>query len=97
MFKKQSLVKTGLIAAVFMAFIGGAIILTKLLNKNDELTLIMGTMSGWPPYVTINEKGEYEGFDIDVAREIARRLNKKLSIKDMDLASIACCIAARLS
>ncbi len=49
-------------------------------------TIVMGTMSGWPPYVSMNELGNYEGFDIDVAQEIARRLNKKLLIKDMDTA-----------
>lgn len=51
-------------------------------------TLILGTMSGWPPYVSINEKGEYEGFDIVIAQEIARRLGKKLEIRDMDTVAL---------
>jgi arginine/lysine/histidine transporter system substrate-binding protein len=51
-------------------------------------TITLGTMSGWPPYVSINDKGDYEGLDIDVAMEIARRLNKQLLIKDMDTAAL---------
>jgi ABC-type amino acid transport substrate-binding protein len=40
-------------------------------------------MSGWAPFMTINHNAEYEGFDVDVAKEIAQRLGKKLIIKDL--------------
>ncbi|MDA0713179.1 MAG: transporter substrate-binding domain-containing protein [bacterium] len=45
--------------------------------------LILGTNGGYPPYENYNNKGELEGFDIDVANEIAKKLGKKLIIKDM--------------
>ena len=51
-------------------------------------TLILGTMSGWPPYVTMDTNGEYVGFDIDIAQRIASALGKKLIIQDMDTASL---------
>jgi ABC-type amino acid transport substrate-binding protein len=54
--------------------------------KND--TLILGTMSGWPPFVTIDDNADYQGLDIDIACEIAKKLNKKLVIKDMDTAML---------
>lgn len=47
----------------------------------DEL--IVGTASGYAPFVSLNVAGEYEGFDIDVANELARRMNKKLVLKDL--------------
>lgn len=50
--------------------------------------LILGTMSGWPPYVTMDTNGAYVGFDIAIAQQIANRLGKKLIIKDMDTASL---------
>lgn len=59
-------------------------LLLQKFNRVDENTIVLGTMSGWPPYVSINDNGEYEGFDIDIANEIAKDLNKKLIIKDMD-------------
>lgn len=44
--------------------------------------LIVGTTSGYAPYVSINAEGEYEGFDIDVAKALADKLGRKLVIKD---------------
>lgn len=44
--------------------------------------LIVGTTSGYAPYVSINDKGDYEGFDIDIANAIAEKLGRHLIIKD---------------
>ncbi len=60
----------------------------KTQQHSSANSLVLGTMSGWPPYVSMNEQGEYEGFDIVIAQEIARRLNKKLEIKDMDTSAL---------
>ncbi len=57
-------------------------------QSTQEDTLTVGMLSGYPPFMTINAAGEFEGFDVDVAREIAQKLNKKLVIKDMSLASL---------
>lgn len=50
-------------------------------KKSDEF--IVGTTSGYAPYVSLNEKGNYEGFDIDFAHELAKKLHRKLVIKDL--------------
>jgi len=50
-------------------------------NKENQFTVAM--MSGWAPFMIINNQGNYEGFDVAVAQEIARRMNKELVIKDM--------------
>ncbi len=53
---------------------------------------IVGTVSGYAPFVSINQQGELEGFDIDVARALAKKLNKTLVLKD--LGSIAAVFTA---
>jgi ABC-type amino acid transport substrate-binding protein len=45
--------------------------------------LVVGTASGYAPFVSLNDQGEYEGFDVDVAKELAERLNRKLVLKDL--------------
>jgi len=44
--------------------------------------LVVGTTSGYAPYVSINTDGEYEGFDIDIAKALADKLGRRLVIKD---------------
>lgn len=46
-------------------------------------SLVVGMTSGYAPYVSLDEKGKYEGFDIDVAELLAKKLNKKLVLKDL--------------
>lgn len=67
---------------------GAIFLLIKKSSSTKDDTLILGTMSGWPPFVTIDNNAQYQGFDIDIAHEIAKRLNKKLVIKDMDTAML---------
>jgi len=43
---------------------------------------VVGTSSGYAPFVSLDSQGNYEGFDIDVARLVAERLGKTLVIKD---------------
>ncbi len=44
--------------------------------------LIVGTNSGYPPYEVLDERGELVGFDIDLARKIGEKLNKKVVFED---------------
>ncbi|MCG4453106.1 MULTISPECIES: transporter substrate-binding domain-containing protein [unclassified Pseudomonas] len=37
---------------------------------------------GWPPYSFIDAQGTYTGFDVEVAREVARRLQVQLKVVD---------------
>jgi ABC-type amino acid transport substrate-binding protein len=48
--------------------------------KEEPFTI--GTTSGYAPFVSLNDQGEYEGFDIDLAHLLAQKLGKTLSIKD---------------
>jgi len=45
--------------------------------------LIVGTEPEFPPFESKNEKGEFVGFDMDMARELAKDLGVKLRIEEM--------------
>jgi ABC-type amino acid transport substrate-binding protein len=45
-------------------------------------TIIVSTDPAYPPQSFLNDAGEYEGFDIDVAREIATRLGVEVEFTD---------------
>lgn len=44
---------------------------------------VVGTTSAYAPYVSLNEQGEYIGFDIDFANELGKKLDSKVVIKDL--------------
>ena len=78
----------------FLAIIAGFVLLVtvfvglrrmRTVQADDEL--VVGVMSGYMPYAGINNQGELEGFDIDIANEIAKRLGKTIEFKDMSLAA----------
>jgi arginine transport system substrate-binding protein len=52
-------------------------------HTSDNNTLLVGLNSGYPPYEVLNQKGELEGFDVDIAHAIGKKLEKKVIIKDM--------------
>lgn len=51
-------------------------------DEKQENTLIVGTNSEYPPFSFI-ANGEIQGFDIDVAREVCRLMDKNMVLKDM--------------
>ena len=53
-------------------------------TKNQDInSLVVGTVGGYAPFVSVNEKGDYEGFDIDIAQALAKKLGKTLVLKDL--------------
>ena len=78
---KSLILGFGLIAALFILY---KKYYTQV-NANNRLaqeSLVVGMMSGWAPFMVINQQGAYEGFDVDVAEAIAKKMGKKLVIKD---------------
>lgn len=75
------------IVACMLSLIGVGIYFLKNRNSSED-TLIIGMMSGYPPFMSLNNNGEAEGFDVDIANEIGKKLNKKIEIKDMSLAEL---------
>ncbi|SFB04201.1 polar amino acid transport system substrate-binding protein [Acetitomaculum ruminis DSM 5522] len=64
-------------------------------NKASEAeTFTVGFDKDFPPYGYVEEDGSYAGFDIDLATEVAKRLNLEINLqpidwdaKDMELSS----------
>jgi ABC-type amino acid transport substrate-binding protein len=52
-------------------------------RSHDVNIFTVGTAAGYAPFVSINTGGDYEGFDIDVARALANQMGKELEIKDL--------------
>ncbi len=50
-------------------------------KDKDEKTFILGLDDSFPPMGFVNEKQEIVGFDIDVAREVCKRLDFELKLQ----------------
>lgn len=50
----------------------------------SKKALVVATNSGWPPQSFLDENNEMVGFDIDVSREIAKRLGVEVSFETPD-------------
>ena len=50
--------------------------------------MVVATNSGWPPQSYLDDNNEMVGFDIDVAREIAKRLGVEVSFETPDWATL---------
>lgn len=58
-------------------------------NRNDRAdTLIVGMLGADAPFMSMNENGEFEGFDVDIAKIIARQLGKNLEILEMGVSEL---------
>lgn len=67
--------------AVFLAAYNLIFAQTKEPVENCSLTI--GTASGYAPFVSLDERGKYEGFDIDLAGLVAKKLGRSLVVKDL--------------
>lgn len=52
-------------------------------ESTQKSTLVMGTDATFPPFEYITGNGEFAGFDIEFAKEIAKSQNKALKIVDI--------------
>jgi polar amino acid transport system substrate-binding protein len=45
--------------------------------------LVVGAYPANPPWEAKNEKGEFEGFEVDLVRAIAKKLNREVELQDL--------------
>ena len=57
-------------------------------QNNQNRPLIFGMLPADAPFMAVNQHGQYEGFDVDVAREIGKTLNREIQIIDMGMAEL---------
>lgn len=79
----MTLKKLMMATIVLFAVMSGYVLVRRSRTSNDDTVIIVGTAAGYAPWVSINEQGEYEGFDIDVINAVAKKLQKKLVLKDL--------------
>lgn len=72
-----------LLAATSSAFAGET--LDRVLEKK---AMVVATNSSWPPQSYLDDNNEMVGFDIDVSREIAKRLGVDVSFETPDWATL---------
>ncbi len=56
----------------------------KSCNKDVQNVLRIGTNANFPPFESVDEKGQLVGFDIDMGHEIARELKKEAKFVEFD-------------
>ena len=77
-----------LIPGVLLFFAGNAMAgKTALEEIYDVKTIVISTDANYAPQSYLNDKGELEGFDVSVAKEVAKRMgvNVKFITPDWDL------------
>ena len=57
------------------------------LNLVESGKLIMSTNAAFPPYEMTTDQGGFEGIDVEIAGEIAKKLGLELVVDDMDFDS----------
>ena len=55
----------------------------KLEEIKDQGKMIVGTSADYPPYESKDEAGNFVGFDMDLIREIGKRMGVEVEIQDM--------------
>ena len=56
-------------------------------GKKANKTLVMATNATFPPY-EYKEGDNFEGIDVEIAQEIAKKMNRTLQIEDVDFGAI---------
>ena len=77
---KNLIILTGCVAAFFWMFFD--ILKRETVVSHDASVLVMGTNATFKPF-EYKENGQVVGFDVDLAREIAKDLGAELKIEDM--------------
>ena len=54
----------------------------------EKKAMVVATSASWPPQSFLNDDNELVGFDIDVSREIAKRLGVEVSFATPDWATL---------
>jgi arginine/lysine/histidine transporter system substrate-binding protein len=59
-------------------------------DNEDKKVLVMGTSADYPPFefVETSKSDEIQGFDIDIAKAIGKKLGYEVQVKDIDFNSL---------
>ncbi|MCH7881393.1 MAG: transporter substrate-binding domain-containing protein [Proteobacteria bacterium] len=71
----KSLLGTLLVTLLTLGTAQAGSVLDSIMSKKS---IMVATDANWPPQSFINDKNEMDGFDVDVAREIAKRMGVEI-------------------
>lgn len=71
------------VLAAFSAIVYYKIKKVKCKNDFQATDFVVGTSAQYAPWMSVNQQGEYEGFDNDIAKAVAGKMDKKLVLKDL--------------
>jgi len=83
----KKIITLALVLATVFTTVFCATSCSKAYDFDKETELVMATNAAFPPYEYV-DGGEYYGIDVEIAKEIAKRLNKTLRIEDIEFDSI---------
>lgn len=85
--KIRNILILALVVVVVLSFIGCA--KKDTLSKiKKEKVVVMGTNAEFPPFEYVNDDGKIDGFDVAMAKEIAKELGVELKIENMAFDSL---------
>ena len=67
--------------------------LLSTIKKNGKFTV--GTSADYPPYESVDDSGKFVGFDMDLIREVAKRMGVEVEIKDMGFDTLIAAVQNR--
>lgn len=77
------------VAAIAVLATAGAAEAGQTLDRvMEKKAMVVATNSGWPPQSFLDDSNQLVGFDIDVSREIAKRLGVEVSFETPDWATL---------
>src|SRR5690606_24187497 len=84
----QKLLRRIVLGAAMVALASTAHAGATLDRVMSKKAMVVATNSGWPPQSYLDDSNEMVGFDIDVSREIAKRLGVEVSFETPDWATL---------
>lgn len=74
-----------IIAALALALVvtGSAVAADYLETIKSRGKIVVGTSADYPPYESVDKNGAFVGFDMDIIREVGKRMGLEVEIKDM--------------
>lgn len=84
----KTMLKTLALGVAALAFASAALAGETLDRVMEKKAMVVATNSGWPPQSFLDDSNQLVGFDIDVSREIAKRLGVEVSFETPDWATL---------
>lgn len=91
----KRLAVVSLVAMLVLGSAGAALAGNLLQSVKERGKLVVGTSADYPPYESVDAAGNFVGFDMDVIREIGKRMGVEVEIKDMGFDTLITALEAK--